>query len=32
MIQLTDEAKVLLDKYFATEAKSPIRIYLVSGG
>lgn len=32
MIQLTDDAKVLLDNYFATEAKAPIRIYLASGG
>jgi len=32
MIQLTEKAKVQLDNYFATEAKSPIRIYLVTGG
>jgi len=32
MIQLTEKAKAQLDEYFATEVKTPIRIYLATGG
>lgn len=32
MIVLTEKAKAQLDAYFATEAKTPIRIHLISGG
>ncbi len=32
MIQLTDTAKEQLEKYFSDKEKSPIRIFLSSGG
>jgi len=32
MVELTDGAKTQLDGYFAGKDKSPIRIYLSSGG
>ena len=32
MVTLTDTAKKQLDSYFADKEKSPIRVYLSSGG
>lgn len=32
MVELTENAKSQLDGYFAEKEKSPIRIYLSSGG
>jgi Fe-S cluster assembly iron-binding protein IscA len=32
MVELTDNARKELDAYFADKEKSPIRIYLSSGG
>ena len=32
MVELTEGAKTQLDGYFAEKGKSPIRIYLSSGG
>lgn len=32
MVELTDNARKELDSYFADKPKSPIRIYLSSGG
>jgi hypothetical protein len=32
MIELTDSAKSQLDGYFADKEKSPIRVFLSSGG
>jgi hypothetical protein len=31
MFDLTDSAKMQLDKYFETQDKSPIRVYLAAG-
>ncbi len=31
MFELTDSAKTQLDKYFETQEKSPIRVYLAAG-
>ena len=32
MVELTDSAKSQLDGYFADKEKSPIRIFMASGG
>ncbi len=32
MIELTDAAKAQLDGYFADKEKTPIRVFLASGG
>lgn len=32
MIELTDSAKTQLDGYFTDKEKSPIRVFLASGG
>lgn len=31
MFDLTDSAKMQLDRYFETQEKSPIRVYLAAG-
>jgi len=31
MFSLTDRAKEQLERYFATQAKSPIRVYMAAG-
>jgi hypothetical protein len=32
MVELTDSAKAQLDGYFADKEKSPIRVFMASGG
>lgn len=32
MVELTDSAREQLDQYFADKERSPIRVYLSSGG
>jgi len=32
MVELTDSAKAQLDGYFADKDKTPIRVFLASGG